>query len=218
GGQNSTAAANGDSAPQQIAYSTTLYDFPSAGDADAWMSGLDDRLATDPLRGYLTFALAADAPVYGDASAAYAFQRRTGDTTVAGFRVYARVGSEIAQVEYASAPESTLAEVEQLVNAQLDCLRSGACPSPAPIPTANGSGRGESGGRTHEPGERKRGGVRDISAPGQETPAAEAPPAEPQAIETPSVEPPAIETPEPEEIAPTAAPRRGGVRDISDQS
>ena len=127
-------AETGAAGAMPVAYGSTLLAFPSPEDADAWLGGLADRLGEDPLRGYLSFSAVADAPVFGEGSATYAFQRQIGDEAAAGFRVYVRVGSEVAAVEYAAVPETTLADIEALVDAQIACLEAASCPSDAPIP------------------------------------------------------------------------------------
>ena len=120
--------------PTPIGFGATLIALPSADDADLWLGGLPDRLGEDPLRGYLSFSAVADAPDFGDASATYTFQRQIGDEVATGFRVYVRVGSEIAVVEYASVAGATLADIEALVAAQIACLEAVVCPAAAQLP------------------------------------------------------------------------------------
>ncbi|MBA3416692.1 MAG: hypothetical protein H0U10_15845 [Chloroflexia bacterium] len=117
-----------------LAFGTTLLSFLTPEDADLWLGGLDDRLGQDPLRGYLSFAAVSDATEFGEGSATYAFQRQIGDDVAGGFRVYVRVGSDIAAVEYAAVPETSLADIEGLVAAQVACLDAASCPEDAPIP------------------------------------------------------------------------------------
>jgi hypothetical protein len=132
-----------------LTYTVTILALPDEASADAWLAGLPERIDQDPLRGYLSFSPVADAPTYGAASATYTFRRRAGeDQTANGFRVYVRVGAEIAVVEYAAAGEVQLADVEGLVNEQVQCLERGACGGPAAIPgEERGGGRDGGGGQ-----------------------------------------------------------------------
>lgn len=189
-------------ARRAFAYATTVYAFPTPEDADAWLAGLGDRIERDPLRGYLSFAGVADAPLFGDGSATYAFQRPIGDATGAGFRVYVRVGSEVAAVEFGAAPEATLDEVAALVEAQIACLQAGACAGAAAFPgdvprAADGEERDRARDRQDAGGQ--GGGVRDVGAPadaGEPAGVSDAP------VETPAASDAATEPP------------RGGVVDV----
>lgn len=131
-GSDTASATAADDQP--FAFATMLSAFPAPEDADAWLAGLADRLSTDPLRGYLSFAAVESAPLFGENSATYQFQRQTGEQTTGGFRVYARIGGEIATVEYSTAADASLDEVAELVNAQLTCLQDGFCKKAASIP------------------------------------------------------------------------------------
>jgi hypothetical protein len=123
-----------------FSYTTSIANFPAAEDATAWLEGLNDRLAADPLPGYLSFAAVADAPTFGEASATYQFTQQLEGQTAAGFRVYVQVGAEVAILELAAVPEAPLAALEPLVTAQVECLTAGACAAvadpPAGLPAA----------------------------------------------------------------------------------
>jgi len=127
-----------------LAFSVALYAFADEAGADAWLAGLDARLQQSDLPGYLSFAAVADAPAFGDASLTYELNRQIEEVTGDGFRIYVRVGAEVAAVEVASAQGFSLEAVGELVTAQVDCLQRGACQDAAPLP---GSGAGGGGGQ-----------------------------------------------------------------------
>jgi hypothetical protein len=137
-GENQAPAAN-QTPTVPFAYTTRIVNFASAEDATAWLGGLNDRLAADPLPGYLSFAAVADAPTYGDASATYQFTQQLEGQTAAGFRVYVQVGAEVAIVELAAVPQAPISALEPLVTAQVECLTAGACAAPAEPPSGLGA-------------------------------------------------------------------------------
>jgi hypothetical protein len=146
GGQGDAAAS--DAAALGLSYTVTLYGFPDEGSANAWLVDLPNRPRDEA--GYLSWAHFPEAPPYGAASITYQFSRKAGgEATERGFRVYFQVGAVIASIDYATTGEPTLAEVEELVNAQIKCIEKGGCSGSAPIP-----GAAESGGR----GDRQDGG------------------------------------------------------------
>lgn len=128
-----------------FSYSTSIVNFGSAEEASAWFAGLNDRLGADPLPGYLSFALVADAPTYGDASATYQFSQQLAGETAAGFRVYVQVGAEIAIVELAAVSAAPAAALEPLVTGQVECLTAGACTSEADPPAGLEAAAGDAG-------------------------------------------------------------------------
>lgn len=159
-GGNQTPTADEVPGPP-FSYTASLANFPTAEDATTWLGGLNDRLAADPLPGYLSFAAVADAPTYGEASATYQFTEQLEGQTAAGYRVYAQVGAEIAIVELAAVPEAPLAALEPLVAAQVECLTAGACAAVADPPTGLPAASAAP--------------AADAAAPAAETPAAAAP-------------------------------------------
>jgi hypothetical protein len=116
-------------------YTTSLVNFPSAEDATAWMNGLAERLAADPLPTYLSMSQVADAPTYGEASATYRFTQQLEGQTASGFRTYVQVGAEVAIVELAAVPEAPMAVLEPLIQGQVQCLTEGNCAAVADPPT-----------------------------------------------------------------------------------
>ena len=59
-----------------------------------------------------------------------------------GYRVYVRVGADVAAVEFATVAEASLADLEGLAEAQVACLEADACRAPAAIP-GTGQGQGQ---------------------------------------------------------------------------
>ncbi len=116
-------------------YTTSLINFPSAEDATAWMNGLADRLAADPLPTYLSMSQVPDAPTYGEASATYRFTQQLEGQTAAGFRTYVQVGAEVAIVEMAAVPEAPMEVLDPLIQGQVQCLTEGNCAAVADPPT-----------------------------------------------------------------------------------
>lgn len=117
-----------------LAYAVTLYGFADEAAAEEWLAGLDERLQGEQLPGYLSFAAVPDARTLGDASATYELNRQIGEETGGGYRVYIRVGAEIAAVELAAVGGVPVESVTELVNAQADCFRRGACQGTASVP------------------------------------------------------------------------------------
>jgi hypothetical protein len=127
-----------------ITYGVTLYAFPADTDADAWLQNLPNLLGPTPPAGYDQFTAASDAPTFGDASQTYQFSRTANGQAESGYRIYARVGAQIAELEFSAAPQVALAAVGELVNGQLDCLQKEKC-GPAKIPALDGSDVGQGG-------------------------------------------------------------------------
>lgn len=137
------ATATGEAIP--IAYSVALFGFADEGEAEGWLAGLDARLEGAQLPGILSIAAVAEAPTFGDGSATYELNRQIGDGTGGGFRVYVRIGAEIAAVELAAVGEVPPAAVEELVNQQVECLQRGACQGEANVPAGVGGEGGREG-------------------------------------------------------------------------
>ena len=155
-GQNGTPEAAA-AAEGSVTYAVTLYGFPDAEAAQEWLFGLPDRLDQDPLPGYLSFAVAEEAPALGEASVAYAFDRRTGEESLSGFRYYVQLEATVASVELAGTTPPTLEETQALIEAQLACLSAGSCADQARLP-GTGGGDGSSGGQNDADGGTDGGG------------------------------------------------------------
>jgi len=114
-------------------YGVKLYRFPDAGAATAWLETAPDRLFEDP-GSFLDLANVENAATIGDAARtiAYAFPANDSVTT-RGYRIYTRVGSEVARVQLDGEPEVPLAVVEAAALAQVDCLRRPVCETPPPF-------------------------------------------------------------------------------------
>jgi len=139
GTPRATAAGQG----SEIGYASVLYGFSDEAAAEEWLAGLDARLQQAQLPGYLSFAAVADAPAYGDGSITYELNRQIGEATAGGFRVYVRVGAEVAAVELAAVDGVSVDAVEELVNAQIECLQRGACQATADVPAGVGPRGGD---------------------------------------------------------------------------
>ena len=134
---NEAAPGTPAAAGPPLAYHVGLLAFAADADADAWMQGLSQQLASPPA-GYAAFDPVADAPAHGDASATYKIAT-AGDTPLSGYRIYVRDGSRVAWVELASTSPVALAAVGQIAEDQATCLRKERC-SPVPLPALDGSG------------------------------------------------------------------------------
>jgi hypothetical protein len=162
GSVTGTAGTRGGAAP--FVYSTTILAFPDEEEADGWLAGLPSLIANDPLAGYVAFDPVADAPIFGEGSSVFRVERLAGEAAVSGFRVYVRVGTDIATLEYAADPAPTLSDLQPLIDAQVACLEAGGCSGPAPLPggRAERDRQGDSRPATPEPGS-TGGGVADVS-------------------------------------------------------
>jgi hypothetical protein len=131
---------------------SALYAFPGEAEADAWLVTQRDRLNANPESGGATFSGVTDAPALGDAAAAFATARPTGngDEVVNGYRIYSRVGAIVAVLDFGSIPEISLRAAASLMEQQLACITAQGCPGPASLP-ANLFGGREGRGAEGEP-------------------------------------------------------------------
>jgi len=114
-------------------YAAKLYRFNDSAAAAAWLEGAPDLLFAEP-GSFLDLGRVDDAPVLGDASATISYAFPASDTvTTHGYRVYVRVGNEVARIQLDGEPEVTLDVVEALARAQVACLGASACEGPPPI-------------------------------------------------------------------------------------
>ncbi|MFM9106674.1 MAG: hypothetical protein ACKOWF_08245, partial [Chloroflexota bacterium] len=152
---------------QDFAFGSTISSFPSAGDADLWLSNLPGLVASDKLPGYSAFDPVSAAGPFGEASAVYSVTRTVGEAQLEGFRVYTRVGADVAIVEFASSAAPAIDDLLPLIDAQVACLPAGACAGPADLPIAKpgrGGGNGQTAAETPEPGASADAGV-DATTP-----------------------------------------------------
>ncbi|MDQ3780049.1 MAG: hypothetical protein M3354_05840 [Chloroflexota bacterium] len=113
-------------------YGVKLYRFPDAGAATAWLETAPDRLFADP-GSFLDLASVEDAATIGDASRTIAYAFPASDTVMTrGYRIYARVGRDVARVQLDAEPEVALAVVAAFAEAQVACLQSHVCEIPPP--------------------------------------------------------------------------------------
>ena len=131
GANDQGTAAAGDARFRHV---VALYEFKDDATAKTWLDGVKDRISNDPLRGYLSMSPVDGSKQFGDGSVAYAFRYRSAAATTSGFRYYVQVGSTVAQVEVATAAGASQEVVEQVVQAQADCLTAGACEDPIAAP------------------------------------------------------------------------------------
>ena len=196
-----TGMTGGDN-PVEFAYGSTISSFPGPAEADAWMTALPDLIASDPLPGYESFDPMSNAPTAGEASTTYAVSRKIDKAVLSGFRVYARVGADVATLEFASSEPPTLDDLGPLIEAQVACLESGACDESASLPGAKASKDDKPKAET-EPAtsaETTEAGVTEIgSQPAGDSPDATAEsairPAAPQSEKTPQAAPENAGTP-----------------------
>jgi outer membrane protein assembly factor BamB len=113
-----------------------LYRFPDEEAASAWLEALPPALAEDAANSGGTFAVEqlADALVIGDESLTFAVTLQPDMGTLRGYRIYVRVGAYGIRIQFAAADAPPLAVAEDLVIAQVDCIRAGSCAKAAQLP------------------------------------------------------------------------------------
>ena len=123
-------------------YAVKLYRFPDATAAAAWLERAPEMLFEEP-GSFLNLAFVRQAATVGEASRTIVYDFPASDTvTTRGYRVYARVGNEVARVQLDGAPEVPLAVVESLARAQVACLGTPECLEAPPLPPGLLSGAG----------------------------------------------------------------------------
>lgn len=132
-----TALVEG-TAADQFRHVVALYSFEDDAAAAAWLGGVEERLRSDPLSGYLSMSLVDGGSQFGDGSSTYSFRHRAGGATTSGFRYYVQVGSTVAQIELSTEGEASQEQVEQLVQQQVDCLGEISCGGTATFPGGGG--------------------------------------------------------------------------------
>ena len=118
-------------------YAVKLYRFPDAASAATWLAGAPEQLFADP-GSFIDLSEVDEAATIGEESrtVAYGFPV-TNVVHTYGYRIYARVGREVARVQLDGEPEVPLPVVEALARAQVACLAGTAvCPARAPVPPA----------------------------------------------------------------------------------
>jgi hypothetical protein len=140
--EESATPAPEEPATAQVFMISSLYAFPGDAEAEAWLVTQRDLLEANPESGGATFSAVTDAPALGDAAAAFATARPTGDGEVAnGFRIYTRVGAIVAVLDIASVPEISLRAASSLMEQQLACIAAQGCSGPAALPANLFGGR-----------------------------------------------------------------------------
>lgn len=113
-----------------------LFRFKDDASAAAYVKGVGATMASQA-ETYSSFDPIADAPEFGDASAAFAYHVPPQDPwpAIEGKRIYAQVGSIVAAISLEDETEPPLDVAGQLLSAQLACLAAGACGEPIPFPS-----------------------------------------------------------------------------------
>ena len=115
-------------------YAVKLYRFSDSAAAAAWLEGAPEALFADP-GSFLNLGLVQEAATIGEGSRTIEYEFPATDTvTTRGYRVYARIGSEVARVQLDGAPEVPLAVVESFARAQAACLAVPTCLETPPLP------------------------------------------------------------------------------------
>ena len=114
-------------------YVAKLYRFPDVASAAGWLEGAPALLFDDP-GSFLDLAEVEEAATIGEASRTVAFAFPASDAvTTSGYRVYARVGNEVARVQIDAEPGVALATVEAFARVQVACLGRATCEEPPPV-------------------------------------------------------------------------------------
>jgi hypothetical protein len=124
-----------EAATAQVFMVSALYAFPGDAEAESWFTAQQERLRAQET-GATTFTEVAEAPTLGDASATFGTQRPVGagGQSVAGFRIYSRVGAIVAVLDIGSVPEMPLNGATRIMEMQVACIEEQGCTGPATLP------------------------------------------------------------------------------------
>ena len=125
--ESDNKAAESDTA--QVSATSALYAFPGDAEAATWLTANQERLAASGASGDETFTEVPDAPDFGDKSVTFKTHTATGadEQPADGFRVLARVGAIVADLDIASSTDLPLNDVAKLMKLQIDCIEAGGC-------------------------------------------------------------------------------------------
>jgi outer membrane protein assembly factor BamB len=117
-------------------YLDRLFGFADEAAAAAWMEKVPDYVAEDVAgsNGTFTADQQTDAKTIGDASLTFATTDQSGEEVSYGYRIYLRVGADVARLSLDAPEELPIADTDALAAAQAACLQAGACPQAAPLP------------------------------------------------------------------------------------
>jgi hypothetical protein len=113
----------------QVSATSALYAFPGDAEADTWFTANQERLMAGAASGEETFTEVPDSPTFGDESVLFTSHRATGadEQTADGFRILARVGAIVADLDIASSTDLPLNDVAKLMELQVECIQAGGC-------------------------------------------------------------------------------------------
>jgi hypothetical protein len=117
-----------------VTYQGNIYRFADEAAATEWLNKGEERLAQ--IGAFVAFTAVPDAATVGDESRTYAIDRLSGELETHGYLIYARVGSEVIDIRLFAQPEAPLEVVEDLAQAQVECLRSEEVCAQVPVPAA----------------------------------------------------------------------------------
>ena len=125
--QQEVAAADANSS---VWFVNQLVRFTDEDAAEARFAGTEDRIDADD--GFDDVEFDDEAPAIGDEAVAFAFASSDGDVRYRGLTV--RVGETVALLLIAAAALPPAGAVEELAEAQADCLDDERCAEPLPLP------------------------------------------------------------------------------------
>jgi hypothetical protein len=116
-------------AAAQVSATSALFAFPGDAEADTWFTASQERLMAGATSGEETFTEVPDSPTFGDESVMFETRGATGadEQPVDGFRILARVGAIVADLDIASSADMPLNDVAKLMELQVECIQAGGC-------------------------------------------------------------------------------------------
>jgi hypothetical protein len=115
---------------------TSLFAFPGEREADTWLEAQRDGLVAAATTRAGTFTEVPEGPSLGDADATFTTRRTVGEDeqTVAGFRMYSRLGAIVAVIDIESRVELPMDGAARLMRFQIECIERQGCSGLASIP------------------------------------------------------------------------------------
>jgi len=107
-----------------------LYRFSDEDSADAYLQTAPEDWVAARSAPYHDAEIVDDAAEFGDGSALAAYEYDYDWGTVPGYRVWLRVGDQLAAMEIDGDPALTVADAERMAAAQVACLEDGGCVEP----------------------------------------------------------------------------------------
>ncbi len=130
-----------------------LYRFADEDSADAYLETVAENWVEARSAPYHDAEIVDDAEEFGDGSAfaSYVYDYDWG--TVPGYHFWLRVGDQFASVEMDGDPALSLADAEQMAEAQVACLEDGGCAEPLTVSELSQGNSGASPADTPEAGD-----------------------------------------------------------------